>query len=174
MAAGKILATFICLMIAWILFTGVTPAQLTPNFYQEMIVGGIVCALVAGLSYDLFSKRPVSEKLHPRKWAYMIAYIPYYIWAEIKAHLNVAYRVLHPGLPIEPAILRLPTDLRSDVGLTTLADSITMTPGTLTVEIDEEKPELYVHWISAGTLESKVAKEKVGKPLERFLKEGLG
>lgn len=174
MSAGKILITFILLWVIWIFFTGINPYPLTMGAAQEMIIGAICAALVAGLSYDLVFEKPASEKINPRKWAYMIAYIPAYIWAEIKAHLNVAYRVLHPKLPMKPAILRLPTDLRTDVGVTALANSITMTPGTLSVEINEEKPELYIHWISAGTLDSDVAREEVGKPFERFLKGGLG
>lgn len=167
MSLGKILATFICLWLAWILFTGSLS-------FQELAVGAICAGLVSGVSYELFSRGPVSEKLDPRKWCYLIAYVPAYVWAEVKAHLNVAYRIIHPELPIKPAIVRLPSGLRSDVGLTTLANSITMTPGTLSVDVDEEKPEIYVHWITAESLDDKEVQEKIGRPFEKFLKEGLG
>lgn len=167
MSTERIVATFICLWLAWVLFT----ASLDP---QELVVGAICSALVAGISYGLFLRGPVREKLQPKRWAYLLAYLPVYIWAEIKAHLNVAYRTLHPKLPLKPAIVRVPTELRSDVGLTTLANSITMTPGTLSVEVNEEKPSLYVHWINAETLEPEEVKKKVGGPFERFLKEALG
>jgi len=166
-SADKIAATFICLWLVWILFTG----SLDP---QELLVGGIVAALVAGISYELFSRGPVREKLRPKRWAYLLAYLPVYLWAEIKAHLGVAYRIIHPKLPLRPAIVRVPTELRSDVGVTTLANSITMTPGTLSVDVDERKPCLYVHWIDAKTVKDEEAKREVGGPFEKFLKEGLG
>ncbi len=175
MAAKKIIATFVCTWIAWILFTGaINPSA--KGFYQELLVGGISAAFVSGISYELFTRDPGSM-INPKKWGYLIAYIPAYIWEEIKSHLDVASRILHPNLPLKPAIVRLPTELKSDVGLTALADSITMTPGTLTVNINPEEEgesELYVHWISAGSADTEKVKEEVGEPLERFLRGGLG
>lgn len=175
MAVKRILATFICTWIVWILFAGaIHPSE--DIFYQELLVGGISAAFVSGISYELFTRDPGSM-MNPKKWGYLIAYIPAYIWQEIKSHLNVAYRILHPSLPLKPAIVRLPTELKSDVGLTALANSITMTPGTLTVNINPEeegKSELYVHWISAGSVDTEKAKKEVGEPLERFLRGGLG
>lgn len=167
MSVKKVVFTFVVLWIAWIIFTGSLS-------YQELLVGGISAALISGVSAEIFTKNP-SFSLNPRRWGYLIAYIPYYIWVEIKSHLNVAYRILHPSLPIKPAIVRLPTEFKNehDVALTGLANSITMTPGTLTVDIDEDKAELYVHWITAGSLDTEKAEEEVGKPLERFLKGGL-
>lgn len=166
MSAGRAIATFISLWILWILFTGSISGQ-------ELLVGGVCAAFVAGISYELFSRNPV-DMINPKKWAYLIAYLPVYVWAEIKAHLNVAYRILHPGLPLEPAIVKLPSTLKSDVGLTSLANSITMTPGTLSVDINEDKSQLFVHWIGAESLEEKDVQKRVGEPFERFLRGGLG
>lgn len=164
MSASKGLITFICMWLAWILFTGSIALQ-------DLAVGAISACLVSIVSYKLFSRGPVSKRLDPRKWFYLIAYIPVYIWAEIKSHIIVAYWILHPKLPIRPAIVRLNSNLESDVGLTTLANSITMTPGTLSVDVKES--DIYVHWISAESLEDNIVYEKIGKPFERFLKGGL-
>jgi multicomponent Na+:H+ antiporter subunit E len=58
----------------------------------------------------------------------------------------VAYRVLHPDMPIRPGIVKVRTDLESEMAKTFLANSITLTPGTLTVDIDGS--DLYIHWIN--------------------------
>ena len=138
------------------------------------MVGAIAAGIVAGVSHKLVPDRPVRRKLNARKLVYLLAYPFAYLWAEIKAHLEVSYRVLHPGLPLKPAIVRLPTNLRTDIGVTVLANSITMTPGTLSVDVAEDGRHIYVHWISAKTLEDKEVKRKIGDPFERFLKGGLG
>lgn len=165
MSSKKIITTFVCLWIAWILFTGSFSAQ-------EILTGGIVAAIVSGISYELFTRNP-GQMIEPKRWGYLLAYIPVYMWEEIKAHLNVGYRILHPKLPLKPAIVKLPIELKSDVGITALANSITMTPGTLTVDIDEEESNLFVHWISAEAVEEEV-QSKIGEPLEKYLRGGLG
>ena len=57
-------------------------------------------------------------------------------------------RVIHPDLPIRPGTVRVKTSLKSDIGLTFLANSITLTPGTTTVDIDKERGLIYVHRIN--------------------------
>lgn len=166
MTSKKVLATFACLWIAWILFTGSLSAQ-------ELLTGGIVAGIISGASYELFTRNP-RQMMEPKRWGYLLAYAPVYLWEEIKAHLNVGYRILHPKLPLNPAIVKLSSELKSDVGLTTLANSITMTPGTLTVDIDEDESDLFVHWISAEAVEEEEVQSEVGEPLEKYLKGGLG
>ncbi|PNX47524.1 MAG: cation:proton antiporter, partial [Thermoplasmata archaeon M11B2D] len=61
-------------------------------------------------------------------------------------NLDVAYRVITGR--INPGIVKIHPDLKTDLGITMLANSITLTPGTLTVDIDEETNDLYVHWIN--------------------------
>ena len=79
--------------------------------------------------------------------AWFLYYIPVFLWECLKANVDVAYRVLHPDLPIRPGTIAVKVGLRSDIGLTLLANSITLTPGTTTVDLDKEKGVLYVHWI---------------------------
>ena len=165
MSIGRFAVTFACLLAAWILLTGSVDSQ-------ELIVGAISAAFVAGISYELFVRSP-RDLVNPRRWAYLLAYLPAYIWAEVTAHLRVAYLILHPGLPIKPAIVRLKSGLKSDVGLTTLANSITMTPGTLTIDIDGEHSVLLIHWIDAKATDEKGVQEKVGEPLEKFIRGGM-
>jgi len=166
-SAGKLVTTFVCLFLAWIALTGSLDVQ-------ELVVGAIVATFVAAVSYELLMKGRVKNKFEPKRWAYGIAYFPAYVWAEIKSHADVIYRILHPKMPIKPGIVEVPTDLRTDFGITGLADSITMTPGTLSVEVDEEKPRLYVHWINAVTVEPVQTKAAIAEPFERFLTKVFG
>jgi multicomponent Na+:H+ antiporter subunit E len=85
--------------------------------------------------------------------------------------VDVAYRVLHPQLPINPAIVKVKTDLKSDTALTFLANSITLTPGTMCVDIDKEAGVLYIHWIDAKTTDVEEATHRIAGPFESTLKE---
>ncbi|KXA88865.1 hypothetical protein AKJ62_04320 [candidate division MSBL1 archaeon SCGC-AAA259D14] len=168
----KFIATFLCMWLLWLGFAGV-PGMAWVNTVQEIFVGGVVSVIVSTISYRFFTRNP-GDMINPKRWAYLIAYIPAYTWAEIKAHLTVAYLVLNPG-SMKPSIVELPTKLKSDVGLTALANSITMTPGTLTVEIREDESKLFVHWISAADrIDPGEVFENVGKPFEKFIKGGIG
>ncbi|GAH99268.1 unnamed protein product, partial [marine sediment metagenome] len=83
---------------------------------------------------------------------------------------DVAYRVLHPRLPIKPGIVKVKTSLKTPTGRVALANSITLTPGTLSVEITEEG-YLYVHWIMVRTTDIKEATERIVRKFEPILKE---
>jgi multicomponent Na+:H+ antiporter subunit E len=166
-SAGKFVATFVCLLCAWIAFTGSLDVQ-------ELAVGTVAAILVASISHQILFRRPMREKFELKRLGYALAYLPAYVWAEIKAHADVIYRILHPKMPIKPGIVEVPTDLRTDFGITGLADSITMTPGTLSVEVDEEKSRLYVHWINVEAIEPAQTKATIAGPFERFLTKVFG
>jgi multicomponent Na+:H+ antiporter subunit E len=84
--------------------------------------------------------------LNPLRWITFIVYLVYPLFFEMfKANIDVAYRVITGK--IRPGIVKINPELKSAGAITLLANSITLTPGTLTVDIDEETNELYVHWI---------------------------
>ena len=163
MAKGSLFVAFVCLWLAWIALTG----SINP---QELAVGAIVAAFVAMVSYGLLFRGKMREKFELKRWGYALAYVPAYIWAELKAHASVIYYILHPQMPIKPGIVRVPTKLRSDFGITGLANAITMTPGTLSVEVNEEEPSLYVHWINVEAVEPEQTNRQIAWPFERFLR----
>ena len=167
MSSGRLIATFACLWLAWIALTGSLDLQ-------ELGVGALVAACIAAISYEFLFRGGIKEKFQLSRLAYGLAYVPAYIWAEIKAHAMVIRLILHPRMPIKPGIVRVPTDLRTDFGITGLADAITMTPGTLSVEVDEAAPGLYVHWINVKAVEPELTREHIAKPFERFLKRIFG
>ncbi|MCL0059781.1 Na+/H+ antiporter subunit E [Dehalococcoidia bacterium] len=85
--------------------------------------------------------------LNPRRWVLFLVYLigPFF-WGMAKANVDVAYRVITGR--INPGIVKISPGLKTDLGITLLANSITLTPGTLSVEVDEETNELYIHWIN--------------------------
>jgi multicomponent Na+:H+ antiporter subunit E len=92
-----------------------------------------------------------------------------FIWECIKANIDVAYRVLHPSLPINPGIIKIKTNLKSDTALTFLANSITLTPGTMTVDIDGDNGILYIHWIDVKAKETEAATQTISERFEKVL-----
>lgn len=82
---------------------------------------------------------------------WFIYYIFVFLWECLKANIDVAYRVVHPDLPIRPGTIKVKVSLTSDIGLTFLANSVTLTPGTTTVDVDKESGYLYVHMLYIET-----------------------
>jgi len=138
---------------------------------QHLIVGIFVSVLVAILTGDLFVQRPHIWANPRRYWYFLGQYVPIFLWEVIKANIDVAYRVIHPDLPINPGIVKVKTDLKSDTALTFLANSITLTPGTMSVDIDKDKGILYVHWIDVKAKGTEEATKIIVKKFEEILEK---
>lgn len=78
----------------------------------------------------------------------------------IKSTVRVVYLVLHPRLPVSPGLITVPLDVKSDEGITMLAGLITMTPGTLSVEVSADRAFLYVHALEADDPEGSIKEFK--------------
>ena len=140
-----------------------------PPDLQHLIIGVFVCVFVSFMTGDMFVKRPHVFK-HISRYLWFLYYIPLFIWECIKANIDVAYLVAHPDLPINPGIVKVKTTLKSDTGLTFLANSITLTPGTMSVDIDEENGFLYIHWINVKDKDTQKATEIIVKVFEDILR----
>lgn len=109
-----------------------------------VILGAFSAACVAFLTMDLLhtprdharGRRASLRLLLIPGWRFL-CYIFWLLFSIIKANFQVAYFVLHPKMPIQPGLLRFKTRLKSDVGHIVLANSITLTPGTITVDLRE-------------------------------------
>lgn len=104
-----------------------------------------------------------------KRCVWFIYYILIFIWECLKANLDGAYRIVHPKLLINPGIVKVKTRLKSDLGLTFLANSLTLTPGTMVVDIDKDKGFLYVHWIDVKAQDIDKATELIVKKFEDIL-----
>lgn len=138
---------------------------------QQLVAGVLVAGLVAGLTGDLFIERPHLIQHFYRYWVFCFVYLPIFVWECLKANVDVAYRVISPRLPIHPALVKVKTELKSDTALTFLANSITLTPGTMSVDIDKEAGVLYVHWIDAKTTDVEEATRRIVERFESMLKQ---
>lgn len=132
--------------------------------WQHLIIGVFAAGLVAIATGDLFINRP-HIAAHPRRYFYFIFYyMPVFFWELIRAGIDVVRRLLCPVLPVNPGIIKIKTTLKSDTALTFLANSITLSTGTMTVDIDKDNGLLYLHCmdIKANDTDS-AAKRMVGK-----------
>jgi multicomponent Na+:H+ antiporter subunit E len=134
----KQLACFIIVLLIWI--------ALTWSLHWEDMLAGTFFSLLISLFVSEMYPEHLEAALEPRRWLWFMVYLPYFFYYCIKANLDVAYRVLHPDTPIRPGFVKVRTTLESDMAKTMLANSITLTPGTLTVDVDGQ--DLYIHWIN--------------------------
>lgn len=156
------LILFIIGFIVWMLLSW-------PPDIQHVLAGILVSALVAFLTGDLFTSRPHHFGKITR-YLWFCYYVPLFLWECLKANIDVALRVLKPGLPINPGIVKVKTSLKSDTALTFLANSITLTPGTLCVEIKPEEGVLYIHWIDVKSENIEKATQLIVSGFEKILK----
>lgn len=158
---SNIISTFILCFIAWIGFTLTFTAQ-------EIIAGLIVSLIASLLASKFFIHEQAFYVLNPARLFWMIAYIPLFIRELIKANIDVAKRSLNPKLPVNPGIVKVPTEMTSEYGLAMLCNSITLTPGTITMDVVEEKGknEIYIHWIDVQSKNPAEAGEMIKGSLE--------
>ena len=149
-----IITTVICFITYLLLTTGSGKEILGLWSLYELLFGAILSLIVGFIARTIFIKDSY-RMANPIRWLTFLAYIigPFFI-ALAKANIDVAYRVITGK--INPGIVKISPDLKTDLGITLLANSITLTPGTLTVDIDEDKNDLYIHWIN-------VKKEAIAK-----------
>lgn len=135
----SLLISFVVLYLFWILNSGRLEL-----LYLSM---GVICSFaIAYIFHEIFV--PIKEpKAAFRTTFRFLLYIPWLFYQIILANLDVAKRVLHPAMPIDPQIITFPSKLKSELSMTTLGNSITLTPGTITVDIDPDGT-FYVHCIA--------------------------
>ncbi len=152
---------FLCALLIWIgLNFSVDP--------QVVLVGIGASALAALVAGDMFVQR-IHLFVRLDRYLWFLYYIPVFIWECIKANVDVAWRVVHPDTPIRPGIVKVKTTLKSDAALTFLANSITLTPGTMVMDVDRENGFLYIHWIDVRTTDTRRATEMLVSKFERII-----
>ena len=134
--------------------------------YEELVFGLSVALIVASVTSHILCRSDDFRMLNPLRWVIMLVYlIPLFI-EMVKANFDVAYRVITGN--IRPGIVKIKPGLKKDLSITFLANSITLTPGTLTVDVDEEKKELYIHWIKVGKNPTETISGRFTKWIRRF------
>jgi multicomponent Na+:H+ antiporter subunit E len=137
---------------SFLLWLGVWIMLSWPLDPHDIVLGSIMSIFVTIMTLDIFKSisGPPQNNVRgalPRRAAWFIVYIFVFVWECVKANIDVAYRVLCPSLPIRPGTFRVKTSLKSDIGLTFLTSSITLTPGMTSVDIDEQRGFIYIHFL---------------------------
>ena len=133
------------LAVIWVFVKGVA---LTPeNVLGTLLVGLAIGLLVAYATRDIYADE-IAVGATLRSIPATVRYLLVFTKELLAANVDVAYRVLSPSLPIDPDVVAIPLRVESDAAITTIANSITLTPGTLTMDYDEETNTLFVHAIT--------------------------
>ncbi len=142
--------TSIIMFIFWMLLSG--------ELHFILIFSGLVSSLfVAYISHDLlFGKVDIIPDT--KKVLRFFIYLPWLLKQIALANIDLVYRTLHPKMPIDPQVIRFNTALKSDIGIAILANSITLTPGTVTIAATKDG-QFIVHAIAKKPAEQLLAGE---------------
>ncbi len=157
------LITVALLFIVYLILAG----SVSPT---DVLFGAMSAVIVAALVWGMLVKDP--GKLSVVRVAYLVKYLLRYFFVhEVRAHLDVARRALSPSLPINPGFVEVPYDLRSEYAVLTVANSVTNTPGTVTVAVDEFRRRMYIHWIDVKDVDPEVCREMITEEFEEYARK---
>ncbi len=135
----KFSVSFLLLLAAWLLMTG-APTSI------EFIVGITASLIIAHMCGKFMFYESPYQLFNPKSILNLAIYSIILLGAEIKSHLTTASSIITGS--INPAIIRIPTTQTTDFTKTLVANSITITPGTLTIKIDKNHHDLYIHCLN--------------------------
>jgi multicomponent Na+:H+ antiporter subunit E len=145
------------LMVAWIVLTG--------NYSPAHFIFGFALGYAV---LWLLQSRLVRERYFSHMRVGFGLFV-YFLSELFVSNVKVVVEVLRPGFTMKPAILAIPLDLKNEHAITLLANMITLTPGTLSVDISDDHRVLYMHTMYADDAEE--AKRKIKNGFERRLRE---
>ncbi len=134
----------VTLFAYWLLLSG--------HFETWLVVSGAVLSVLV-VGFCLFKGITDEEGFPIEKLPRALIYWPWLGWQMVLSALNVSRLILHPRLPISPTMVKVDTLQDSAVGLTTYANSITLTPGTISVEVTERGKAIWIHAITRENAE---------------------
>ena len=156
----QFLNLWLTLMLIWVIANGTLATD-------TLITGIVVCAAIA-LAFASFARVYSVIRWSPKVIIYYLMYLGVFLVELTKANLNVMRLVFSPRIEIEPGIVEIKTSLQSPIGRLALANSITLTPGTLVVDIKDDS--LFIHWINVSATDPVAATEEISARFERYLK----
>ena len=154
---------FVILFVFWLILSGHYEAE---HIFLGVLSAGLITFLTNDLFYFLYHhgrhKEIDNRLIFLQLWRFL-AYIPWLLIKIMKSNIQVAYLVLHPRMPIEPVLLQFRTRLRRSIAQVIVANSITLTPGTITVSLEDG--EYIIHTLepsSASEILEAQIQNKVG------------
>ena len=123
----------VILALVWVAVTGQFAAR---NLFFGFVLGFLIL---------FFTRRIVGTPNYGNRVIKVISLTIFFVGELLKANLRVAYDVLTPGYQLRPGVVAIPLDVRSDAEITILANLITLTPGTLSLDVSADRRVLYIH-----------------------------
>lgn len=154
----KYLATFLVLFASYLALAGF---QLQELLFGVVVSVTLTLILAKNVNYTIDYRFPV------KLLVFIFAYVPLFVWQLILANFDVARRVLSPKIPLNPGFVKISSDLEGDFAKLTLANSITLTPGTLSIDVDGN--DIYVHTIDVKGKTPEENKENISAKFEKVL-----
>jgi len=161
MKLKNLIISFLVILTGWFL--------LTWSLELKSVLIGVGLSAILSLLFcgqcTIFSEM----KLTPKALIYTFIYLFVFMVELVKANIDVTRRILSPNMPINPGIVKVDTRLKSKMARLILANSITLTPGTFTLEVHDDA--FYVHWIDVKHAEEAQATEDLVRKFEKLLEE---
>lgn len=133
---------------------------------SELVTGLVVASVVSLVLGNALPTKKEPARGVLKSLFLLIVYIPYFLWKMLLANLDVAWRVIQPKIPLNPGFVRVPAKANSKLGKLLIANSITLTPGTLTLDV--EGKEFLIHWIDVKPTDPDTLYRKIARPFDRF------
>lgn len=156
----QFLNLWLTLMLIWVIANG--------TLAYDTLIAGIVISAAIALAFASFARVYSVIRWSPKVLFYYLMYLGVFFIELTKANLNVMRLVFSPRIDIEPGIVEIKTRLKSPIGRLALANSITLTPGTLVVDIKDDS--LFIHWINVSATDPVAATEEISARFEKLLK----
>lgn len=166
----KSTTVIVCFILWFLLVWPFDP--ITGGFDLPATIVGVAVSVLVGLLLGDKVEEKFALSTMLRRFVWMIIYVPIFLYYMFLANLDVLYRVIHPDMPIRPGIVKVRTNLKSSVARTMLANSITLTPGTLTVDITDDG-YLYIHWINVKKDDLEGATKQIVSRFEKILRRAF-
>ena len=157
---------FVLAFVIWILLTW---PFVDGKIDLQVVIAGLIASVIVAVMFHEILPKEHHIFISPVRIFWFLVYVPVFFYYMMKANLDVVYRALHPKMPIKPGIVKIKTTLKTESGITALANSITLTPGTLTVDLTDDG-FLYVHWINVKSDDVEQATKHIAQRFEWFLK----
>ena len=156
----QFLNLWMTLLLIWVIANG--------TLAFDVLITGIVISAAIALAFASFARVYSVVRWSPKVIFYYLMYLGVFLLELTRANLNVMRLVFSPHIEIEPGIVEIQTELKSPIGRLALANSITLTPGTLVVDIKGDS--LFIHWINVSATDPVAATQEISARFEKYLK----
>jgi multicomponent Na+:H+ antiporter subunit E len=127
----------------------------------------LVVGLLLGYGVLFVSRRDGSPRGYLERAPQTLGFLLFFVRELVTSSLRVAYEALTPTVYTRPAVLAVPLEARTDAEITLLACVVTLTPGTLTIDVSPDRRHLFVHAMFAG--DSEAVRRQIKSGFERRL-----